>query len=244
MRAPSAAELLEVWETGLSQAPTERALALLAACQPQVSWEALAALSIGLRDAELLKLREALWGPRMTGQAACPSCHEKLELSLDTQEILATSPATLPGEMTLRMSEFTMTFRLPTSLDLLDLPGQGDQERCRTLILKRCLLTAEHGGAPVGVDGLPPDVVAGIAKCMSDTDPLADLQLDLTCPTCEHRWRVVFDIVSFLWTEIEAWASRILSEVHTLAQAYGWRERDILALSPTRRQFYLEMVRA
>ena len=47
--------------------------------------------------------------------------------------------------------------------------------------------------------------------------------------------------MSFLWTEIEAWAWRMLSDVHTLARAYGWGERDILALSPTRRQFYLEM---
>jgi len=35
-----------------------------------------------------------------------------------------------------------------------------------------------------------------------------------------------------------------LSDVHTLARAYGWRERDILTLSPTRRQFYLNMVGA
>ena len=79
---------------------------------------------------------------------------------------------------------------------------------------------------------------------MAEADPLADIQLDLTCPSCERRWRAVFDIVSFLWTEIEVWAWRTLSDVHTLARAYGWSERDILTLSPTRRQFYLEMVGA
>jgi hypothetical protein len=89
---------------------------------------------------------------------------------------------------------------------------------------------------------LPAEVVSGIAESMAQADPLADIQLKIDCPSCRHRWRAAFDIVSFLWTEIEAWAGRMLSEVHTLARAYGWREAEILALSATRRQFYLEMV--
>ena len=40
-----------------------------------------------------------------------------------------------------------------------------------------------------------------------------------------------------------AWAVRLLGEVHELASAYGWREHDVLALSPWRRQAYLQMVR-
>ena len=52
----------------------------------------------------------------------------------------------------------------------------------------------------------------------------------------------MFDIVSFFWAEIDAWARRVLREVNVLARAYGWRESDILALSPVRRQIYLSMV--
>jgi hypothetical protein len=36
----------------------------------------------------------------------------------------------------------------------------------------------------------------------------------------------------------------VLREVHILASAYGWREDDILAMSPARRRIYLEMLRA
>jgi hypothetical protein len=28
--------------------------------------------------------------------------------------------------------------------------------------------------------------------------------------------------------------------VHALARSYGWTEADVLAISPTRRRFYLE----
>ena len=63
------------------------------------------------------------------------------------------------------------------------------------------------------------------------------------CPACDHRWSTVFDIASYLWSEIHAWAKRLLRTVDTLARTYAWREADILALSPSRRQIYLELAR-
>jgi hypothetical protein len=243
MRAPSTGELLEVWEAGFAQAPLERALALLAVACPEASWEQLAALSIGQRDVRLLTLREALWGPQMAAVVVCPKCQERLELSLDTREILSDAQGSQPGEMSLRIANFNMTFRLPTTLDLMDAGGQnGTMGSAR--LLERCILSAEQGGMAIDSDKLPLEAVEGVAKSMAEADPLADVQLSLCCPNCELRWRAVFDIVSFLWTEIEVWAWRILKDVHTLAQAYGWSEREILTLSPTRRQFYLDMVGA
>ena len=81
-----------------------------------------------------------------------------------------------------------------------------------------------------------------VAEAMAQVDSQADVQLDLVCPSCGHQWQATFDIVSFFWSEINAWAYRVLHEVHTLASAYGWREADILALDPGRRQFYLQLV--
>jgi hypothetical protein len=77
---------------------------------------------------------------------------------------------------------------------------------------------------------------------MAEADPQANVQLAITCPVCSKHWQAGFDIVSFFWNEIDAWAHRLLQEVHTLASAYGWREADILAMSPWRRQCYLAMI--
>jgi uncharacterized protein YbaR (Trm112 family) len=244
MHALSAGELLDVWEAGFAQAPTERALALLAVACPETSRDALAALTIGARDASLLRLREGLWGPQMAAVVVCPGCQERLELTLDTGQMLASSQPALPSEIPLSIAEYNITFRLPTSLDMLAGVVQGAPEGGRPLLLERCLLSAQEGGSPVSPETLPAEVLAGVVKSMAEADPLADIQLELNCPACEQRWRAVFDIVSFLWTEIEVWAWRMLSDVHTLARAYGWHEREILSLSPTRRQFYLEMVGA
>ena len=67
--------------------------------------------------------------------------------------------------------------------------------------------------------------------------------INLSCPACAGAWSATFDIAGFLWKEIHAWAKTALRGVHVLARAYGWRESDVLALSPTRRQIYLELAR-
>jgi hypothetical protein len=92
------------------------------------------------------------------------------------------------------------------------------------------------------VEELPAEVVQAVLDHMLASDPQADVQLALACPSCGHGWQVTFDIVSFFWNELDTWAHRTMQEVHILASAYGWRETDILAMNPWRRQCYLEMV--
>jgi hypothetical protein len=77
---------------------------------------------------------------------------------------------------------------------------------------------------------------------MEESDPQADIRLDLSCLTCTHRWQEAFDIGTFFWIEIDAWARRTLEDVHAIARSYGWPQRDILDLSETRRQFYLDLI--
>jgi hypothetical protein len=244
MRALSAIELLDVWEYGHARAPTQRALDLLAAACPETSRDSLAVLSIGQRDARLLTLRERVFGSQMTGVAVCPGCGERLELTLNTEEMRSNFREELEAEISLSVAGYDVCFRLPNGEDAIAAANQADVDSGRSLILERCLLSSRYGEAPVDSVQLPPEIVETVTQRMAEADPLADIQIVTSCPSCEHRWRAAFDVVSFFWIEIEAWAWRMLSDVHTLAAAYGWRERDILALSPLRRQYYLEMVGA
>jgi hypothetical protein len=230
MHTLSATELLDAWERGLGQRPAERALTLLAAVSPGTSPGALSDLSIGHRDAGLLAIREQTFGPSVTGLADCPNCSERIELTFDVSEIEAPA-APVPTES---LTASGVRFRLPDSRDLLALAGCADVATGRALLLQRCVIGRD-------VDSLAEEDVDAVVSGMAAADPQADVQLDLSCPACRHRWFAVFDIASFLWTEVNAWAHRTLQDVHRLALAYGWREPDILALSPWRRQVYLEM---
>jgi hypothetical protein len=79
---------------------------------------------------------------------------------------------------------------------------------------------------------------------MAAADPLAEIVLNFQCPACEATCHESLDLPTFLWAELEALARRLVMDVHALASAYGWSEREILALSDTRRRLYLEMVSA
>ncbi len=135
-----------------------------------------------------------------------------------------------------------MEFRLPRSLDLASLETAVDLEANRQRLLQRCVLNARRNDAAIPVAELPLEVVAAIARRMAEADPRAEVQLALACPACQHGWEAPLDIVSYFWSEIHGWATRMLRGIHSLATAYGWREADILALSPWRRQAYLDLI--
>ena len=71
----------------------------------------------------------------------------------------------------------------------------------------------------------------------------AALLVSLACTACGEKWEVAFDPSSFLAEELGAEARRAMAEVASLARAYGWSEREILAMSAARRQGYLELAR-
>ncbi len=241
MHTPSAAELLDLWERGIDRAPPERAMAMLAAARPEMTGEALRRLTIGERDGFLLTMRDRLFGRTLACVATCPACGETLELTLDHSDLCA-GPAPAPGEMQrVAVDGYDVVFRLPDTDDLIASLESGDLAAARERLLARCVLRAEREEATVAA-ALPTHVVAAVIARMADADPQADIELTLSCPACTQGWGAVFDIVSFLWSEIETLARRLVSEVQTLASAYGWRECDILALSRWRRQLYLDAI--
>lgn len=245
----AAAELLDVWERGLQQPLSTRMLALLARGLPDIDAHDLAALPVGRRDAYLLELRERLFGPELTLVASCPRCGEKTESHVRVAELRIQAddgaPALHQADHSVDCDGYRIGFRLPSSEDLLALPADAESDVARRILLRRCLRDVRAAdGAPIDADALSDEVVAQVGAAMAAADPQADLELSLACPACGGTWLVMFDIATVLWKEIQAWAKHTLRGVHALARAYGWREIDILAMSPTRRQIYLELARS
>ena len=230
--------------------PVQQALSMLGLAFPQVPAANLARLPIGQRDACLLRLRELTFGSRLKGLADCPACHERLEMDFDAGDLY--DPSALPvdggtveparSESSFRVDAYELTFRLPTSADLTALAAYTGAAPARAALLNACLVSVRRDGESVDGGSLPAEVLNALEEKMAAADPSANLTLALNCPACGHTWQIIFDIVSYLWSEVNAWSARLLREVHILAAAYGWREADILALSAWRRQCYLEMI--
>lgn len=225
-------DLLGIWERGEGQPAWRRALAILPDAGP---------MPVGRRDARLLELREQFFGRTFGGVTACPACSEDIELTFDADEVRRDCDG--PSESFAILSGgYELELRLPETADLESIAHAATLADARATLFARCVIRATHDGASVDASALPEEVIDAAAAAMAARDPQADVTLEMTCPGCAHAWLEPFDVTTFLWTEVAAAARRLLREVHQLAWAYGWSEREILALSPARRSAYLEML--
>ena len=242
MGALTADDVVRVWELGHGRSPVDQAVCVLLAAFPQKTADELRRLSLGQRNAHLLAARESLFGSELEAYSECDNCGKSLEFSLSSPALRGGLPADSDAEFDLVAEGFVVRFRPLNSLDLVAVSSCGTVEAGRQLLVKRCVLAAQREHETVAVDELPAAVVEGLASRLSECDPQAEALIDLACPVCDFRWQLPFDIASFLYTEISLLAQRLLREVHALARAYAWSESDILALSATRRRYYLEML--
>jgi hypothetical protein len=111
------------------------------------------------------------------------------------------------------------------------------------MLARSCIIDARSSDAPVPFEQLTEETILRVEERLAEADPAAEILLAIRCPSCACEWQTLFDIVPFFWTEISVQARRLLREVDLLARAYGWREADILAMTPLRRSLYLDMVR-
>jgi hypothetical protein len=239
-----ATTLLAAWELGNGQHPVRRALTLLAVTDDARSADEWADASIGERDARLFGVREALFGDRIEVTATCARCGERLQAEFSAREVLRSlAPAEREPELGIAIQGYDVQMRLPTSRDIEEAVGLSPSEG-RIALLGRCITRAVRDGARQDPAALPDEVVEAVLAELSRRDPLAELQIGVSCDACGQECPMSFDIGEHLWGDVSECATRLLREVHLLASAYHWSERDICRLSATRRRAYLDLLGA
>jgi predicted RNA-binding Zn-ribbon protein involved in translation (DUF1610 family) len=221
-------ELLALWEEGAEMHPLDRGLLALRAGYRHEPSEGFADWPVGRRNQALAALRCASFGPELQAVVTCPGCGEALEFSFDAGVIAAPAAAAAPV-----VTAAGLSFRLPTSRDLAGVAGYADARRAALALVEACCLDTP---------GFWPDaVVEQAGEALAAADPMAETRLELDCPACGERWADNLDIEAFYWNDVDAAARSLMATVHALAAAYGWAERDILALSEVRRAAYVAM---
>ncbi len=242
MRALTASEIIQLWETAYRFHPIDRALSILQQVMPEHNRDALAAMPLGQRDALLLSLRQATFGDALPGKDHCPQCNETVEFELSCTSLAANM--TEPQHKRLSRDSYSITTRPLNSFDLAAAARATTQQQARDLLLQRCVVESRYHDKTIATETLPLEIENSITETALAADPQAEMMLDLSCPACQHQWQTLLDVGHILWLEIAARAQQLLMEVHHLAKAYGWTEAEILRLSPTRRATYLQMVAA
>lgn len=220
------AQLLTLWEHGAVRHSLDRALLLFAQAAPELAVEQLAERPLGECNAALMRLRWHSFGTQLPLWLDCPACGERMEFILLPEQL---PPMERPPEW---VEVAGQRFRCPGIGDLARIAGMHDLTDAAARLLHEC--TA--GDAPD--EALRPAIEAAIEAA----DPWADISLNFQCPACEHTGDASLDLLAYLWEEIEASSRHLLDDIHRLAQAYGWSESEILALSPARRNAYLARV--
>ncbi|MBN1569772.1 MAG: phage baseplate protein [Acidobacteria bacterium] len=241
MNPLSSCDILSVWEQGHGRLPLEKALILARFAKAESSDDELAAIPVVERDLMLLDLREQTLGPRLNTFVVCPGCNQELEFPLEIREIREKLALPLEAHEA-AIGEFLFHLRRPSSADLAAAGSANDLPRARLALAKRCIRDARLAGTAMPVDEIPMPVISRLADYLDEAENPADILIDVHCPACARSWQVLFDIASYFYSELTVLARRLLEEVHVLASNYGWSERDILAMPPGRRRFYLERV--
>ncbi|TGA95163.1 hypothetical protein [Streptomyces sp. MZ04] len=226
------ANVLDVWENGLAGPPAARSLLFASMAAP--SGRNVADLPLSALNSLLLELRRGAFGDALPCTADCPECGESLDVTVAAGELLPPGGgAAVAATATVNSYGRTVTYRALTGRDVRSVDPA--MPRARQTLLRRCVLRVDPPA-----DDLPDEVLEDVARRLADVDPGADAVVSLNCPQCEHSWDAALDLAEHLWTDVSGYARRLLHEVHALARAYGWTEADVLAISPTRRSFYLE----
>lgn len=238
-RALSPQARLEAREQGAHLHPLDRALALLRLAAPEPEGNP-AQLPLGERDRRLLAHRQATFGDRIACLADCPACRSTLEFELSAETLLREASGTPPDEI-LDAEGWRIHLRALHSADLAAAAREGTPERAAAALVARAIVGA---AGPDGQSGnsLPAQLWPLVERRVAEREASAELALDLACIDCGAGWTACFDIGAHFWSEVEADARRLLAEVATLAERFGWSEAELLAMSPARRRAYLELV--
>lgn len=234
MRTLADADVLALWERGAALRPLDRKLLLCSWAREDLAPADLADLPLGVVNAALVRLRGWTFGAHIEAQVDCERCAERLEVTLDANALEEVANV---AEARAEIEVDGFRFRAPNTRDLAAVADAPTVEAAASALLSRCCVE----GPPD--TGMPTSaILPKVEEALERVDPAADFELALTCEACGYSWRASLDLAALLWSEITARARTVLTEVHQLAAAFGWSERDILGMSPARRAAYLQRV--
>lgn len=240
-----AERLLLLWDRARTLSPVDCALALVH-LSDSVGPEDAAALPLGARDRLLLELRARIFGDTLTMSCECVACGAPLELNSQASALLNSSAPIAGGAEAaeLQFEDLRVRVRLPNSRDLAFALAQTAPESAHRALMARCIVSLQRGSAPIDCDDLEDRERTRIAEYIGELDPLAEIAFRPECPECGESFRAYLDVGQFLWAELEQKARALLDQIHVLATAYGWTEREILQLSALRRSAYAARILA
>lgn len=235
-----AQQVLDIWEQANGKEIEAQTQLLLSLSESGAPVEPLSNLTIGERNHRLLELRQQLFGSKIEAYVECPKCNQALDLAFFIDQLGFDHVRGLPAEQVIESGAITAMVSLPNGHDLIALANVETAEKGRELLFSRCLSDLRKDGHAVEVSELDENDLSSLETLIAELDPRMELLFNLSCPACENQWQAPFEVDVYLWHEFDTYVRELLEDIHLLARAYGWSEKEILAMSEKRRRYYVE----
>ncbi|MER5811191.1 hypothetical protein ABT143_23875 [Streptomyces sp. NPDC002033] len=228
------AGLLAAWEQAALAPAAARGAVLVRHGGLAEDMESALGLPVGQIGVLAGQLYAEEFGDALEALVPCAGCGEVLDVNLPLAALRAVSAR--PESRVPTPDGVELTVRPLTTRDLLVAGRAADPA---AVLLSRCVF--DPTGAPVDPADLTPDVVARVDAAAERLAGAAAAVVRTECPDCGAEALVPVDMGALLWQRVASAAAALIAEVATLASAFGWREADVLELSPVRRGMYLRL---
>lgn len=234
MGAPTAAQLIGLWDRSSGTSAHRRLERLLTATEPRATLDS---DTLGARNRRLLELHSSLSDSPLDARLRCAACQTDNEFQVPAEAILACPAPDAAVRVRIGTGRARRTFRLPLMSDIHAVGGAPARDALARIV-ERCKVGPGEGG-PIGAAAL--ERLAGRFEAL---DPAARIVVDLSCAECEAALRASVDIAEFVAAAIDLVVDGLFRQIDSIARAYGWSEREILALPAGRRGNYMAMIAA
>lgn len=203
-----------------------------------------AAMSVGDRQFLMRALGVQLGMDRVWFTGTCTACGERFDVEVAQGAMPVKDAGACYPFVSLVVDGVPVQARVPTGEDqsaLLRSEASGHREADASIAADtRRALLARLVLAPglAWVAACSDEACAALEAALEEVAPEVSDRAATTCPDCGAANELFVDPYASLWL----FGSELFDEVHRLASAYHWSERDILDLPRDRRQRYLRLL--
>lgn len=204
--------------------------AVVAACAtPPIASEVAARLPVSVRIRALLRLAAAeVPEVQLVVPCAAGGCGELLEIGLPLADVAAD-----PREVVAEIAVAGHRVRIPTGDDQRRLAMATGVDVAARLAAVRALAD------DAAIEAAELEVIEAM---LDDADPLVGFYVTAACPACGTEARHDVDLEALAQRQLARVQGQLVESIHRLATAYHWTEREVLALPPRRRAWYLGLI--
>jgi hypothetical protein len=190
-------------------------------------------LTVQTRALLLLGLSELSLVAPVEAHLAC-ACGNPAVIELSTSELASFAASRRREPLIAEADGARVQLRLPTGRDQLQWARLADSPTVAREVIDALVVEGE----------LTDSLVVAADRVLGDADPIVELELSSTCPSCRTELSRVIDLERIALTRLRHARAALLAQVHALASTYHWTESTIAALPVWRRAEYAAIIEA